>query len=53
MHTILSFLISALDRIFPETDTLDRYLEGSTSLAEIEHRQLQWEREHGHSMLYR
>ena len=51
MQAFFSFISAFLDRLFPETDSLDRYLEGSTSLAEIEQRQVQWEREHHHAML--
>ncbi len=53
MQAIFSFFASFIDHLFPERDTLESYLAGSTSLEEIEFRQQEWERRYGHQVMYR
>jgi hypothetical protein len=53
MPTIFAFFLRLIERLFPERDTLENYLSGAQSLEEIEYRQQQWDRYHGHPMMYR
>ena len=52
MTAIFSFFAHLLDVLLVESDSLESYLAGSSSLAELESRQQEWERDHGRQSLF-
>ncbi len=52
MKVLMVSLFHWLDQLFVDQNSLESYLRGASSLAELESRQIQWERTHGHGGLF-
>jgi hypothetical protein len=52
MKSLLSSLSQWFEHLFVDQGSLESYLRGAASLADVESRQAQWSREAGHNGLF-